>query len=90
MDKIELKKLLILNAIGIFLILLALLFHKNTEAESFELQRAESVGYAEGVSAGVKAMYEYSKKNMLFKDSLYFDEERFMNIEDSTVYKNFK
>jgi len=86
MDSQELKKLFILNLFGIVLILFALIFRDKEEITPEDLSYAEAYGYVKGVDDGMKAFYEYGIENKLFND-LAFDDERFVNIADSTVYK---
>lgn len=78
-----------MNFIMMFFILMAIIFGDREEITDWDLRFSASASYAQGVDDGLKAMYEYSKENNLFKDSaIYFDSERFMNISDSTVYKS--
>lgn len=86
MNNRELKGLFILNLIGIVLILFALIFRDKKEITDQDLRYAEAYGYVTGVDDGMKAFYEYGIENNIFGD-LGFDDERFVNIADSTVYK---
>ena len=89
MENKKINKSLILNFILIFFILIAVVFGRKKEINDWDLKYTASASYTLGVDEGMKAFYEYSKKNNLFKDTaIYFDNERFTNIADSTIYKS--
>jgi len=88
MENKEIKILLIMNLVFMFLIMMAVVFGGKKEINDWDLTYTASASYVEGVDDGMKVMYEYIKKKNMFKDTTYFNNEEFMNIADSTIYKS--
>jgi len=86
METPEIKKLLIMNFVVMFLILFSLVFRNEREITEFDVQVAASASYTVGVDDGINAVYEYGKGMGWFVDTtnIYFNS---VNIADSTVYK---
>lgn len=78
----ENKQLLILNSVLLFIILLALLFKKDEQPESFELLLTSSVSYQSGFDSGVKIGYQAAKEGVDSVDLVYYVESL-----DTTITK---